>query len=83
MTTADDLTRWRRVVVATWAVLSWTPRRVRQFVQPRAKPALVAITEMIGFGLIAYGIGLWFLPAGVIAAGVAAVMVARDMEQSE
>lgn len=34
------------------------------------KAALTTITEALGFAMIAFGIGLIYLPAGIIGAGV-------------
>lgn len=41
------------------------------------RTALVYVTELVGFGLVAYAVGVVFFPAGVAVAGAELVLIAQ------
>ncbi len=43
---------------------------------------LATILQVTGVALVSIGLGIWFLPLGVIAAGLSAVAIGISLERS-
>lgn len=55
-------------------------RRLRGLAR-RLLPALPSLVELGGLAAVALGLGLVYLPAGVIAAGIGLVVLAQGLEK--
>ena len=44
---------------------------------------LIAITQLSGLAAISFGLGLIFIPAGIISAGVSLVLIGLSIERNK